>query len=508
VAGDAFNGSLNRNTGNNVGTYAITQGTLALNDNYTITFVSSNLTITPKAITVTADKKSKMFGEQDPELTYAVSPDLVAGDTFSGALSREQGEDVGTYTINQHTLTAGDNYTINYVGSQFIITPATITVTADAKTKTYGDKDPELTYTVSPASAGNALTGGLSREDGTDVGTYAINQGSLTAGSNYILKYAGSQLTITPKPITVTADAKTKTYGDTDPELTYSFTPSLVAGDSFSGALSRQPGENTGKYTIYQGTVALNNNYTITYNAGQLTINKAVLTATAGDKTICFGEQPGAIGITYSGFKFNDNATSLDKEPRVNIPSINNAGEYALTLSGGSSPNYNFNYVEGKLTVLPTPSGEITQSPTGPGVVSGFNLTAPDGAEYRWSTGETSSGITVRASGSYSVTVTSQQGCSKQFAVQIQMQSLSIPNTFSPNGDGINDYWVIPELINYPNAYVIIVNRDGQTVFETKSFTRWDGRYRGNPLPAGVYFYRIRKAPGAEPITGWLNLLR
>src|SRR5690606_14121561 len=101
-----------------------------------------------------------------------------------------------------------------------------------------------------------------------------------------------------------------------------------------------------------------------------------------------------------------------------------------------------------------------------------------------------------------------QQGCSKHFTAQIQMQTLSIPNTFSPNGDGINDYWIIPELINYPNAYVIVVNRDGQTVFETKSFTRWDGRYRGNPLPAGVYFYRVRKEPGAEPVTGWLNLLR
>ena len=583
-AGNALSGDLSREQGTDVGSYAITQGSLTAGSNYTITFVSKNLTITPKAITVTADAKSKMFGAQDPELTYTVSPDLVAGDTFSGALSREQGEDVGTYTINQHTLTAGDNYTITYVGSLFIITPATITVTADAKTKTYGDTDPDLTYTVSPASAGSALTGDLSREQGTDVGRYIITQGSLTANNNYQLKYVGSQLTITPKaitvtaeaktktygdkdpdltytvspalvagdsfsgalsreqgeeagtyvinqhtltagdnytityvgsnltitpkPITVTADSKTKTYGDKDPALTYSFSPSLVAGDSFSGALSRQPGENAGTYTINQGTLALNNNYTITYNANQLTINKAVLTATAGDKTICFGEQPGSIDIIYSGFKFNDNATSLDKEPRVNIPSINNAGEYALTLSGGSSPNYNFNYVEGKLTVLPTPSGEITQSPTGPGVVSGFNLTAPDGAEYRWSTGETSSGITVRASGSYSVTVTSQQGCSKQFTVPIRFETLSIPNTFSPNGDGINDYWVIPELINYPNAYVIIVNRDGQTVFESKSFTRWDGRYRGNPLPAGVYFYRIRKAPGAEPVTGWLNLLR
>jgi hypothetical protein len=45
-------------------------------------------------------------------------------------------------------------------------------------------------------------------------------------------------------------------------------------------------------------------------------------------------------------------------------------------------------------------------------------------------------------------------------------------------------------------------------VFETRNFTRWDGRTAGRDLPAGVYFYRIRKSSGDTSVTGWLNLVR
>ena len=54
---------------------------------------------------------------------------------------------------------------------------------------------------------------------------YAINQGTLSAGTNYALAFVGANLTITARPVTVTADAKSKVYGDDDPALTYTGTP-------------------------------------------------------------------------------------------------------------------------------------------------------------------------------------------------------------------------------------------------------------------------------------------
>ena len=63
--------------------------------------------------------RSKVFGEADPELTYEItSGELVAnGDAFTGGLTRDPGEDVGTYAITQGTLSLGDNYDITFEGA-------------------------------------------------------------------------------------------------------------------------------------------------------------------------------------------------------------------------------------------------------------------------------------------------------------------------------------------------------------------------------------------------------
>jgi hypothetical protein len=247
VSGDAFSGALSRTPGEDVGDYAIHQNTLTAGDNYAITYVSANLTITTKPINVTADPLSKVYGDTDPALTYQVDPPLVSGDAFSGALSRAPGEDVSVYAIQQHTLTAGDNYAITYVSANLTITTKPITVTADPLSKVYGDDDPSLTYQFTPPLiSGDAFSGALSRELGENVGTYAILQHTLTAGDNYAITYVSANLTITQRPITVTANPLSKVYGDDDPALTYQVTPPLVSGDAFSGALARSPGKNVG----------------------------------------------------------------------------------------------------------------------------------------------------------------------------------------------------------------------------------------------------------------------
>jgi len=80
-------------------------------------------------------------------LTYKYSvaagvPDPV----FAGSLARAPGENVGIYAINLGTLTAGSNYTIDFTGANFTITPYLLSVTANALSKTYGATEPVLTY--------------------------------------------------------------------------------------------------------------------------------------------------------------------------------------------------------------------------------------------------------------------------------------------------------------------------------------------------------------------------
>ena len=149
-------------------------------------------------------------------------------------------------------------------------------MTADAQGKVYGGLEPSpLTYQATSGAllGSDSFTGALARVSGENVGTYAITQGTLTAGSNYSITYVGNNFTITAKPITVTADPQTKIYGMADPALTYQITSgALESGDNFSGALTREPGENAGVCAILQGTLTAGTNYDLTYVSADLTI--------------------------------------------------------------------------------------------------------------------------------------------------------------------------------------------------------------------------------------------
>ncbi|MEZ2337938.1 MBG domain-containing protein [Mucilaginibacter sp. RCC_168] len=350
---DTFTGALSRAPGENAGTYAIQRGTLALSSNYTLTYVGANLTIGKADITVTADMQSKAFGAADPPLTFKItSGGLKFADTFTGALTRVAGESTGTYAIQQGSLALSSNYNLIYVGANFSIGKTTITVTADVQTKTYGDVDPVFTYKITSGvlTPGDKFTGTLTRVAGENAGTYAIQQGSLTLGSNYTLNFVGANLTIGKAAITVTADAQTKAYGGADPVLTYKVTSgALKFADTFTGALSRAPGENAGTYAIQQGTLALSSNYTLTYVGANLTIGKITITVTADVQNKIYGATDPVLTykITSGALVGKDNFTGI-----LTRAAGENAGIYAIqkgTLAPGG--NYTLTYVGADLTI-------------------------------------------------------------------------------------------------------------------------------------------------------------
>jgi len=291
---DSFGGNLTRNTGETVGAYSIEQGTLALNSNYIITYLESSFTITARPITVTADPRTKMYGDSDPVLTHKItSGALVGTDSFTGVLSRTPGEDVGAYIITPGTLELSNNYTLKIEKANLEITPRPITVTADPKTKMYGDADPSLTHKItSGALVGtDSFTGVLSRTHGEDVGAYTITPGTLGLSNNYTLKIEKANFEITARLITVTADPKTKVYGDADPVLTHKITSgTLVGTDTFTGVLSRTPGEDIGTYTITPGTLGLSNNYALMIEQANLEIIARPITVTADSRSKVYGD--------------------------------------------------------------------------------------------------------------------------------------------------------------------------------------------------------------------------
>jgi len=88
-------------------------------------------------------------------------------------------------------------------------------------------------------------------------------------------------------------------------------------------------------------------------------------------------------------------------------------------------------------------------------------------------------------------------------------KKITIPNTFSPNGDGINDYWQIDALITYPESLMQVFDRYGQQVYRSEGYsTPWDGRYNGQPLPAGTYYYVLDLKNNTPKISGWVLIIR
>jgi hypothetical protein len=125
--------------------------------------VSQNFTVNPRAITVTADAKSKVYGASDPSFTYFVSTgSLVLGDVLTGTLNRAAGTDVGTYQIQQGTLTTSNNpkYAITYASADLSITRGTPTLRLSYPNSNVAILRPGATDTptVTTSSSAGSLT--------------------------------------------------------------------------------------------------------------------------------------------------------------------------------------------------------------------------------------------------------------------------------------------------------------------------------------------------------------
>ncbi|HRH59564.1 MAG TPA: gliding motility-associated C-terminal domain-containing protein, partial [Chitinophagaceae bacterium] len=110
----------------------------------------------------------------------------------------------------------------------------------------------------------------------------------------------------------------------------------------------------------------------------------------------------------------------------------------------------------------------------------------------------------------YVLTATNEDACSNSDSVLIKvLQNPQIPNAFSPNGDGINEKWIIKYLDSYPDCIVEIFNRYGQLIFHSSGYNNpWDGTYNGKPLPVGTYYYIIDTKKITRKFSGSVTILR
>jgi gliding motility-associated-like protein len=110
----------------------------------------------------------------------------------------------------------------------------------------------------------------------------------------------------------------------------------------------------------------------------------------------------------------------------------------------------------------------------------------------------------------YTLTATSDGNCTASDVLTVKiLKGITIPNSFSPNWDGIHDYWEIKNLAEYPGSKVEVYNRYGQLVFFSQGYsTPWDGTHKGSQVPFGTYYYIITLNNGYKPVTGSVTIVR
>jgi filamentous hemagglutinin family protein len=340
--------------------------------NYTIGYVNGQLTVTPAALTVTANNQTKVYGDTlvfagtEFAATGLANGEFIGSVTLASAGAAAIATVVGgPYAITASGATGGTfdpaNYTIAYVDGVLTLTPRPVTVVADNQAKVYGTPDPALTFTAGGLVNGDALAGALTRAPGETVlgGPYAITQGTVTdaANPNYTIGFTPGALTITPAALAIAANDATRLYGDANPAFTASFTglangdtPAAIAGLAFSTAATLV--SNVGNYAITPSG-GVNANYTITYTDGTLSITPAPLAIRANDASRLLGQPNPPFGATITGFRLGQGLTDLSGTLGFATPAVpaSPPGAYAVTPFGVSSLNYAVTFVDGTLTV-------------------------------------------------------------------------------------------------------------------------------------------------------------
>ena len=447
--------------------YTLTQPTLSANitaAELTITGLTADNKVYDGTTTATASGAatlSGIIGADDVSIketgvyTFA-NANVADGITVNTSGYTISGADTGNYTLTQPTLSAN-------------ITAAELTITGlTAVDKVYDGT------TAATASGTATLSGIIGADDvsikETGVYTFAsvnvadgitVNTSGYTINGddsgNYALTQPTLSANITPAQLTVTPVAgQNKVYGSAEPNLSYEVT-GFVTGETAANldtavAIARAQGEDVGLYriTVSEATAM---NYDITFdNSIDFEITKALVTVIANDQSKIVGDALPNLTISYDGFVNGETAAVLDEAPVTSTMATEDSsvGDYVIALSSGADGNYEIEIIEGTLTILPDENGTV-------------------------------------------------------LPVKIKVG-------MSPNGDGINDTWVIKDIEKFPNSVLRIYSRSGNVIFQMKgydnSFEGFSNKVNGSAkLPTGPYIYTIDfNTPGVPPAKGWMYI--
>ena len=370
-------------TGKEAGTYTVSYKVVGDKNHLNVEAQSIHVEIEKLAITVTAEDKTSRVGLALAGLTYTYTPELAAGDVFTGTLETNALPDAaGDYSITQGNLALNENYTIDFhagtytVADKLVQSEFRFESIPSAVSKTYGD--PDFSAGAVGAAEGSTVTyessaPAVATVDGTGKVTIkgagtAVITAKASATEEYAEAAATCTLTVGKKPIAIpTADATVFTYNGT--EQTYA----LAEDGAYTITGNKQTNANETGYSV---TVALKDKDNTKW-AGEgddtadktytFIIKKAAVTVTANNQSAYVGDKAptlGADGYTVSGLVGEEKLTTqptvkyVGADGKEITPDMTKTGEVKILASGAAaSDNYTIRYEDGKLTVSTRPSG-------------------------------------------------------------------------------------------------------------------------------------------------------
>jgi gliding motility-associated-like protein len=343
--------------------------------------------------------------------------------------------------------------TVNQVGNQTIANDAPTTAINFAGTGnafTWTNNTPGIGL---PASG----TGNISSFNAVNTGNTPITATIIVTPTSET-GCSGTPITFTinvnpSQPETITfAPLPVKTYGDPDfspgATSTNNTIPITYASDKATVAtIVNDQIHITGAGTAHiTASQAGNDSYMAANPMTQLlTVDKASLTLTADDKSKIFGEANPIFTFSHTSFAYNEDVSVLTTQPVLST----------IATTGSAVGHYPI-----EISDATSPNYDIKQ-------------------------------------------------LAGTLTINPAPESIVVPNTFTPNGDGINDVWNIGALINYPQCLVSVYTRYGGLVFQSRGYPQpWDGTYKGAPVPTGTYYYIINPQSGQQLLSGFVAVLR
>ncbi|HEX6914681.1 MAG TPA: gliding motility-associated C-terminal domain-containing protein [Chitinophagaceae bacterium] len=267
---------------------------------------------------------------------------------------------------------------------------------------------------------------------------------------------------------------------------------------------------HTGKYYF----AALNGSCSRNDSSDVLVKKKPLVSADKSNIRLCEGDTAAVVVTGADSYSWSPaQGMALAEQGMLNVYSSDTTDYLVIGNQGGCTDSVNV-----LVNVVDKPGAEagadrhVSEGNT----VQLSGVAWGDNIEYFWTPDYRISGIqslnpvvSPLLDTSYVLHVVSNEGCgSATDSLRVHVfKNVKVPNAFSPNGDGINDRWMLRGIETYPGATVKVFDRFGRGVFESNGFSYWDGSFQGKPLPVGTYYYVIRLRGEFPLLKGWVVIL-